>query len=299
MAMTRQHARAWLSEFAGTTILLFASVLVTRWLFGPHSALASAVPGLPGRMAIDGAVIGAVIGLLILSPIGRSSGGHFNPAVSVTFWLLRALPGRDATAYVAAQLAGSLAGVMLARAVLGAVIADPAVNYAAIQPAAGWSSGAVFAGEAISLAVLMAVVVAFMDRPALMRWTPAVVATGVAVLIFAGGLTSGGSFNPARQLGPLLFAGRFSYLWAYLLGPLAGAVILVLLARVLGLPQPLTCSLCGTPPRDAALKPVTHPAEDQGADHPRVPGARPARAFHGMPGDKGPDRVLDPRHRSA
>ena len=42
--MERRHVRAWLSEFAGTTILLFASALVARWLFGPHSALASAVP---------------------------------------------------------------------------------------------------------------------------------------------------------------------------------------------------------------------------------------------------------------
>jgi glycerol uptake facilitator-like aquaporin len=265
--MEPTHTRAWLSEFAGTTILLFASVLVARWLFGPGSALASAVPGMPGRMAIDGVVIGTVVGLLIISPFGRSSGGHFNPAVTVTLWLLRGLPGRDATAYVAAQLAGSLAGVMLGRALLGAVIAGPAVNYAAIGPATGWASGAVFAGEAISLAVLMAVVVAFLDRPALMRWTPAVVAAGVAVLIFAGGLTSGGSFNPARQLGPLLFAGRFSYLWAYLLGPVAGAVILVLLVRALGLPQPLTCDLCGRPPHDAALKPVMHQAEDQGTDH--------------------------------
>ena len=260
--MKRPHTRAWLSEFAGTTILLFASVLATRWLSGPHSALASAVPGLPGRMAIDGVLVGAVIGLLIISPIGRSSGGHFNPAVTVTFWLLRGLPGRDATAYVAAQLAGSLAGVMLARAVLGAVIAGQAVDYAAIGPAAGWPSGAVFAGEAISLAVLMAFVVAFLGRPALTRWTPAVVATGVAVLIFAGGLTSGGSFNPARQLGPLLFAGRFSYLWAYMLGPIVGAVILAAGVRALGLPQPLTCDLCGTPPRDAAPKPVMRPAED-------------------------------------
>jgi Major intrinsic protein len=138
--------------------------------------------------------------------------------------------------------------------VLGAVIAGPAVDYAAIQPAAGWSGGAVFAGEAISLAVLMAFVVAFLDRPSLSRWTPAVVATGVAALIFAEGLTSGGSFNPARQLGPLLFAERFSYLWAYLLGPLAGAVILVLLVRALGLPRPLICDLCGTPPRETASR---------------------------------------------
>jgi glycerol uptake facilitator-like aquaporin len=247
----RPHVQAWVSEFAGTAILLFASVLVARWLFGPHSALASAVPGLPGRMAIDGVVIGAVVGSLIVSPLGRRSGGHFNPAVTVTLWLLRGLPGRDAAAYIAAQLGGSLAGVLLGRAVLGAVIAHPSVDYAAIQPAAGWPGGAIFAGEAVSLAVLMAFVVAFQDRPVLMRWTPAVVSVAVAALIFAGGLTSGGSFNPARQFGPLLFAGRFSYLWAYLLGPIAGAVIIVTLATAVGLRQPLTCSLCGTSPREA------------------------------------------------
>ena len=101
-------------------------------------------------MAIDGAVIGTVIGLLIISPAGRSSGGHFNPAVTVTLWLLRGLPGRDAAAYITAQLAGSLAGVLLGRALLGPVIAGPAVDYAAIGPTAGWVSGAVFAGEAVS-----------------------------------------------------------------------------------------------------------------------------------------------------
>jgi glycerol uptake facilitator-like aquaporin len=275
------HARAWFSEFAGTTVLLFASVLVTRWLFGPHSELASAVPGLPGRMAITGLAIGAIIGLLIISPAGRSSGGHFNPAVTVTLWLLRGLTGLDAVAYIAAQLAGSLAGVMLARAMLGAVVANPAVGYAAIQPAAGWSGGAVFAGEAISLAVLMAWVVAFLVRPALARWTPAVCASGVAVLIFAGGLTSGGSFNPARQFGPLLFAGQFSYLWAYLFGPIAGGIILAALASR-RLPQPVTCGLCGEPPRDAAREPLM--LAGHGAVRParRTTGSGPAcRSVHG------------------
>src|SRR5512146_2271717 len=196
---TLPHIRAWLSELAGTTIVVFAAALVARWLGGPHSALATAVPAAPGRTAITGVVIGAVVGLLIISPLGRSSGGHFNPAVTATFWLLRALPGRDAIAYVLAQLAGSLAGVALGEAVLGAAFADPPVAFAAIQPAAGWPGTAVFLGEAISVLVMMAIVVAFLDRPALARWTPAVVAAVIAVLIFAGGLTSGGSFNPARQ----------------------------------------------------------------------------------------------------
>jgi hypothetical protein len=78
---------------------------------------------MPGRMAIDGAVIGTVIGLLIISPIGRSSGGHFNPAVTVTLWLLRGLPGRDATAYIAAQQPTSEApGSALARKQPGQLI---------------------------------------------------------------------------------------------------------------------------------------------------------------------------------
>lgn len=181
-------------------------------------------------------------------------------------------------AIIGAQIAGSLAGVTLGRAVLGAVTADPAVDYAAIQPAAGWSGGAVFAGEAVSLAVLMALAVAFMDRPALARWTPAVVAAAVAALIFAGGLTSGGSFNPARQLGPLLFAERFSYLWAYMLGPLAGAVTLVALAKVLGLPRSLTRSLCGGPARDAVPKPVMHPAGEHRTFQEECPASRTRRA---------------------
>src|ERR1043165_10089122 len=83
--VTKQpHLQAWVSEFAGTAILLFASVLVARWLFGPHSALASAVPGLPGRMAIDGVVIGAIVGSLIISPLGRISGGDFTLTFTVS-----------------------------------------------------------------------------------------------------------------------------------------------------------------------------------------------------------------------
>jgi glycerol uptake facilitator-like aquaporin len=87
--MTRPHVPTWLSEFAGTMNLLVAARLVARWLDGPHSALATTVPAAPDRPAITG----AVVGLLIISPFGRGSGGHFNPAVTVTFWLLRASRG--------------------------------------------------------------------------------------------------------------------------------------------------------------------------------------------------------------
>jgi glycerol uptake facilitator-like aquaporin len=242
---TVMHGRAWASEFVETAILIFAEVLLVWLLFGSDSPVARGLPGLPVRLACVGLATGLLLALLIVSPLGRISGGHMNPAVTVAFWLLRAIPGRDAAGYVAAQLLGSVAGVLLGHAVLGYAIESHAVNYAAIRPAPGWSAGGVFAGETVSLAVLMTVVVLFLARPALARWTPVAVGVAVAVLITVGGLGSGGSFNPARQFGPGLFAHEWQYLWVYLTAPLAGSVAFAVLARALRSPSPLTCDLCG------------------------------------------------------
>jgi glycerol uptake facilitator-like aquaporin len=224
-------------------------VVLVRLVFGPNAAIGRAVPGLPARLAVIGTVTGLLIAVLIVSPMGRSSGGHINPAVTVTFWLLRAIPGPDAIAYVLAQLVGSVARVLLGRLALGPVVADPPVRYAVIQPAAGWSTIPVFLGEAVSLAILMAAVVYFPSRPALASWTPVLIGLAVAVLIVAGGLTSGGSFNPARQFGPALFAHRLRYLAAYLVAPVVGGFALAAATRLAGSPRPLTCALCGTTAR--------------------------------------------------
>jgi glycerol uptake facilitator-like aquaporin len=80
-----------------------------------------------------------------------------------------------------------------------------------------------------------------------------VVGIAVAALIFVGGLTSGGSFNPARQFGPLLLSEQWWNMWPYLLGPLAGAVMLTAVIRRTGLAVPIACTLCGEPPRDPGV----------------------------------------------
>jgi glycerol uptake facilitator-like aquaporin len=243
-APSRARERAWISEFAATTILLFAEVVLVRLVSRPSASLA--VPGLLARLAVIGTATGLLIAVLIVSPMGRASGGHINPAVTVTFWLLRAIPGPDAIAYVVAQLLGSVTGVLLARLALGRAVAGPPVRYAVIQPAAGWSAIPVFLGEAVSLAILMLAVVHFLTRYVLASWTPVVVGVAVAFLIVAGGLTSGGSFNPARQFGPALFAHQWRYLAVYLVAPLVGGIALAAVMRLAGSPRPLTCALCGT-----------------------------------------------------
>jgi len=237
--------RAYLSEFLGTAALLFTVVTVVRWLFGTDSALAHALPGLHLRIVLVGLAVGILLWLLIVSPIGRSSGGHFNPAVTVSFWLLGALPGADVAPYLTAQTLGSVAGTALGRLVWGATVSRSPIAYAVIQPAHGSTQPLVLTVEAISIIVLMGAVTFFLARPALARWTPVVVGVAVAALISATGAWTGGSFNPARQLGPALLSGQHAFLASYMIGPLAGALAVAALRRSYATKRLLSCQLCG------------------------------------------------------
>jgi glycerol uptake facilitator-like aquaporin len=197
----RVHPRSWLSEFVGTTVLLFSAVTCSRWLFAPDSALARLVTGVHWRMVIVGLVVGIVLSLLIVSPLGRRSGGHLNPAITIAFWRLGAFPRRDVAGYVAAQLAGSVAGTALARLVWGSGASREPVRFGVVQPEAGLGWPAVFATEAVSVVALVALVAFLLACPELARWTPWAVGAVVGLIIAATGASTGGSFNPARAFG--------------------------------------------------------------------------------------------------
>jgi glycerol uptake facilitator-like aquaporin len=244
------HGKAATAEFVGTAVLLFVEVVLIRWLYGPASPLADKFSDPTLRAAMVALLTGALITILLVSPLGRSSGGHLNPAVTVVFWLLRGIPGPDAVLFVFAQLAGSLVGVWLAHALLGPSAASPNVRLALVAPAAGWSTGAAVAGEALSFFGLMAVVVAFLTHEWLRRWTPVATGAVVALLILIGARSSGGSFNPARALGPAVAMGEWHLLWVYLLFPVVGASALVATVRLAFRVFELPCGLCGEPGRD-------------------------------------------------
>ncbi len=129
------------------------------------------------------------------SPWGRLTGGHVNPAITLAMWRYGRTPGSDVAPYIAGQLIGSLLGIAAGRLVWGPVFASPAVDYAVIRPAPGWSWAAV----ALIEAAPMFVIVAF-------------------------GTQSGGIANPAREFGPALLSGPPSLLQVYLLAPPLGAI---------------------------------------------------------------------------
>jgi glycerol uptake facilitator-like aquaporin len=78
-------------EFLLTFVLLFGVVTFVRWVIGP-SAISRAIPQIQLQLLIVGTAVGLLVAGLILSPPGRVSGGHMNPAISLAMWRFGAFP---------------------------------------------------------------------------------------------------------------------------------------------------------------------------------------------------------------
>lgn len=218
-------------EFVLATVMLFLAVTIVRWLREPGSRLY--IADLDTALGVIGVLSGAILTGLILSPLGKRSGGHLNPAVTVSLWLLGAFPGRSVLPYAVAQLAGSTAGTVLAREAWGNTVSTPHVNYAAIAPAPDWHPTAVSLAEAGSMAAIM-LAVAYAAQPRYALLLPYLIGAAVALVIAFLGPRSGGSINPARQFGPAVLAGQTTDLWIYLLAPVVGAALGIGVHRTLG-----------------------------------------------------------------
>jgi MIP family channel proteins len=173
--------------------------------------------------ALGAVGVSLVFGLIIMVMVyatGHLSGAHINPAVTIAFTMNRHFPGRDAVAYIAAQLAGASAGAL----VLLAVWPDKPGELGATVPSVGVGSALVY--EAILTAFLMFVIMAVATDTRAVGAAAAIAIGGTVGLdALFGGPVTGASMNPARSFGPALAAGEWQDFWVYVLGPLLGAAL--------------------------------------------------------------------------
>ena len=167
--------------------------------------------------------VSLVFGLVIMVMIyatGHLSGAHINPAVTIAFTLTRHFPGRDAVAYVGAQLAGASAGAFL---LLGAWSSKPASLGATVPSVA---TGTALLYEIVLTAFLMFVIIAVATDTRAVGAAAAIAIGGTVGLdaLFGGPIT-GASMNPARSFGPALASGTWTDFWIYIVGPVVGAAI--------------------------------------------------------------------------
>jgi aquaporin Z len=93
-----------------------------------------------------GLLLGITVVAIVMTPWGKQSGGHFNPAITSVFYRLGKVAFWDALFYMAAQFAGAASGVAIAAYALGGGPANDAVRYAATMSGVYGNAGA-FARE--------------------------------------------------------------------------------------------------------------------------------------------------------
>ena len=168
-----------------------------------------------------------VMGIILF--MGKISGAHLNPAVSIAFALRGDFPWRRVPGYIVVQLIGAAVADVLLKAVTG-VSATCGSTY----PAADYPALAAFWMEALLTMTLVSVILGTASGARNIGPLGAFVVGGyIAVAGLWGSPISGSSMNPARTFGPDLAGGNFSDYWVYVAGPLAGALAAVGIAFIL------------------------------------------------------------------
>ena len=209
---------------------LFSELLGTFFL-----VLVAAGGGMMGQAFPDTISRTAAVvapGLMVMGIIlfmGRVSGAHLNPAVSIAFTLRGDFPWRRVPGYIVAQLIGATLAALFLHAVI-----NVSATYGSNYPAASYSGSDAFLMEAVLTLGLVSVILGTASGA---QSIGVFGALGVAGYIALAGLwgspISGASMNPARTFGPDLVGTDFTSYWVYVVGPLVGAVLAVGVAYVL------------------------------------------------------------------
>jgi len=215
---------AYIAELIGTLFLVFiiTSVVVLYVAAGQNAQFGS-----------DFAVVGlthAFVLFMLIASIGVASGGHFNPAVTTAFIALRRIDPVDGLVYILAQLSGGVLGALLTKAFL--LDEGRASDYGAVKISpllGGAAQGAMI--EALGTFLLVTAVLALALNPDIRRWAPLAIGATLGFLVMVFGPLDGGSFNPARWFGPALVGNEFADAWAYIVGPIVGAIVAAALYR--------------------------------------------------------------------
>ena len=211
--------RPIICEFMGTALLVLmgvgAAVLAGTWIGNLGVALA----------------FGFAL-LALAYSLGPISGCHVNPAVTLGFLLAKRIDVRTAVSYWVAQFLGGIVGAAL---VFWLAKNVPGLRTHGKMGSNGWGArsevhidlGGAFLAEVLLTFLLVFVVLSATHKLALTGFAGLPIGFSLAVIHLIGIPLTGTSVNPARSLGPAIFAGgaALSQLWLFIVAPLVGGVI--------------------------------------------------------------------------
>ena len=219
------------AEFIGTFALIFfgAGSICVDWY--PH---ASNALGLLGIALAHGVAIA-----IMVCALGHVSGGHFNPAITIGFWVTKRLNTVDTIAYWAVQLAGATAAAYL----LKSIVPDDTWHAVALGTpmfARDFTRlpGMILEGITTFFLVFTVFSTAVDERSSFRPVAGFAIGLSITLGILVAGPFTGAALNPARAFGPALASAHWQNHGVYWVGPLAGGCLAALIYDSIFLKKP-------------------------------------------------------------
>jgi Glycerol uptake facilitator and related permeases (Major Intrinsic Protein Family) len=220
--------RKYVAEFIGTFVLVLVAC-GTAIITG----CGTAEGGIAAYFA-TAVAFGLVIVAMAYS-IGNISGCHINPAVSIAMLVSKKMNAKDFCCYVIAQVLGAIAGA----AVLGVMFGfDCGFGANAIQKGATVGGG--FLAEVLLTCIFVLAILGVTSRDSFSKVAGLVIGGALTLVHLLGIGITGTSVNPARSLGPAIFAGgiHLEQVWIFILAPLVGGILAALIWMFLDKKEP-------------------------------------------------------------
>jgi aquaporin Z len=208
--------RSVAAEFLGTALLVFLAV-------------GSAVGGIKVIGALGVALAFGLVLLALAYAIGPISGCHINPAVTLGVLLAKGMTASEAAYYWVAQFAGGIAGAAVLKLMTSGFgdVTDQTGTLGSNNWGKNISLGGAFLLEVVLTFVFVAVILLVTGRSATPGFAGLAIGLALTAVHLVGIPLDGTSVNPARSLGPALFAGgeSLAHVWLFLIAPLIGAAL--------------------------------------------------------------------------
>ncbi|MGI0019240.1 MAG: MIP/aquaporin family protein [Nitrososphaera sp.] len=207
---------------------IFAAELIGTFLivvFATGSVVVNARAEGAYGLAFEAAAPAIAVALMVYA-FGKVSMAHFNPAVTVAFFVT----GHIAKSLLPVYLTAEITGALLASAFVAALIGTEA-NLGANAPSYSFPLPLVFEIEALATALLMAVIYAVVRTKGLKGFGGVAIGGIIGLDILFLSFISGASMNPARALAPALLSGAVGDLWLYWSATFAGSAAVAFIAR--------------------------------------------------------------------
>ena len=209
------------AEFVGTFALIFfgaGSICADQFL--RTSSNGQIGLGLLGIALAHGLAIG-----IMVTSLGHISGGHFNPAITIGFWVTRKLSTFDTVAYWIAQLAGGVAAAYLLRRLPVDVWGPVQLGTPDLASGISRTNGMIFEAIMTFFLVFVVFATAVDERGAFNKIAGFAIGLSITMGALFGGPFTGAALNPARAFGPALAANHWTNHGVYWIGPLAGGIV--------------------------------------------------------------------------